>query len=383
MGAVAALALGAGFWRGALGNDPSGGGPRGAGYGALGAPDENGIRLPGRFRARLVARGGEPVSGTGYGWHIESDGAATFPARDGGWVMVANSETPAPGGGASAIRFARDGRSHDAYRVLEGTAENCAGGPTPWGTWLSCEEHEEGRVWECDPAGRRRARVRDAMGVFRHEAAAVDPRSRHVYLTEDLEDGLLYRFTPKRWPRLDAGRLEAAGVDDNGSVRWFRVPDPSARRRPTRRQVPRATPFGRAEGIWLDSGIVYIATTYDSRIHAYDTRRQRIEVIYDGLAAGSTPLVRVDNITASAAGELFVCEDLATDQVTMGVMARDRVISPFLAITGPNHAGSELTGVTFAPGGDRFYFASQRAHGLKGEVYEVSGPFHGLRGQDS
>ena len=379
VGAAAALAFGVGFWRGALGDDPAGEKPLGGGYGEIGSPDANGICLPEGFRARLVARGGEPVGGTGHRWHVESDGAATFPAADGGWTLVANSETPAPGGGASAIRFGRDGHAIDAYRILEGTSQNCAGGATPWGTWLSCEEHEEGRVWECDPAGRRPARVHDAMGVFKHEAAAVDARGRHVYLTEDLEDGLLYRFTPRRWPRLDAGRLEAAAVGEGGAVRWLGVADPSARRHPTRRQVAAATPFRRAEGIWLDSGTVYIATTYDSRIHAYDTRSRSIEVIYDGMAQRSAPLVRVDNITASRAGELFVCEDIATEEITMGVMTRERSVTPFLTVTGPNHERSELTGVAFAPAGDRLYFSSQRAHGLKGEVYEVRGPFRGAR----
>ena len=55
-----------------------------------------------------------------------------------------------------------------------------------------------GLVWECDPAGERRALSRPAMGTFKHEAAAVDPRGRRIYLTEDLIDGGLYRFTPGR-----------------------------------------------------------------------------------------------------------------------------------------------------------------------------------------
>ena len=381
VGAAATLAFGAGFWKGAFdgGGSDSAAGPRarGAGYGPSGAADANGIRLPDGFEARLVTRGGDLVADTGHRWHPASDGAATFPTGDGGWILVSNCEQLE--GGAGAIRFAAGGEVVDAYPILEGTTQNCAGGPTPWGTWLSCEEYEEGRVWECDPAGRRAARVHDAMGVFKHEAAAVDPRGKRVYLTEDWEDGAFYRYTPRRWPDLAEGLLELARVSGGGAVEWTEVPDPAARRRPTRRQVSGTTRFARAEGIWFDSGTVYVSTTFDSRIQAYDTRRERFEVIYDGLATRDAPLVRVDNITASRGGELFVCEDIATDQINMGVMTRERKVTRFLSVTGANHVDSELTGATFDPSGSRLYFSSQRASGASGEIYEVSGPFRGRR----
>jgi secreted PhoX family phosphatase len=362
LGSVAALAFG-----GALRH---GGGS--AGYGPLAAPDANGIRLPAGFRSRVVARGGRPVPGTGYRWHPAPDGAACFPASDGGWILVSNSETLE--GGASAIRFRPDGRVADAYRILAGTMQNCSGGATPWGTWLSCEEIEDGRVWECDPDGRRDALVRPAMGVFKHEAAAVDAAGRKVYLTEDLMDGRLYRFTPDRWPDLAAGTLEVATVVPGGTLRWTRVPDPAARRTPCRRQVPASTPFKRAEGIWIEDGVLYLATTGDSRIHAYDMRGGRVEVVYDGLAARDAPLIRVDQLTASPAGELFVCEDLATEEIHVGVLARSGEVSRFLAVTGREHDGSELTGVAFDPSGRRMYLASQRAAGA-GAVYEITGSF--------
>lgn len=376
VGAAVALGFGAAFWRGAF--DGGGGGgasarPRGAGYGPRRPPDEYGIRLPERFESRLIARGEREVAGTGHRWHLASDGSATFPTHDGGFILVSNSEDLK--GGAGAIRFDARGQIRDAYGILEGTTSNCSGGPTPWGTWLSCEEFEEGRVWECDPAGRRKASVHPAMGVFKHEAAAVDPVGRHVYLTEDLIDGAFYRYTPRRWPDLSEGLLEFARVARAGSVSWTRVPDPSARRKPTRRQVPGTTEFKRAEGIWFDSGTVYVATTADARIHAYDTRRRRIAVIYDGLASPSAPLLHVDQITASRAGELFVCEDQATREIDIGVITPSRAVSRFLSVTGPNHVGSELTGAAFDPSGGRFFFSSQRAHGGKGEIYEVSGPF--------
>jgi secreted PhoX family phosphatase len=374
-GGVAAVSLGATFWKEVL-QGSGGGRPKGPGYGPRRPPDEHGIRLPEGFRSRVVARGKERVPGTDYRWHIASDGAATFPTADGGWILVSNSEDLK--GGASAIRFDRQGQIRDAYSILRGTTSNCSGGGTPWGTWLSCEEVEGGYVWECDPTGRRPAQRHVAMGSFKHEAAAVDPRERRVYLTEDLKDGLLYRYTPERWPQLDKGILEAATVKPGGAVSWTEVPDPQARSVDTRDQVRGATRFRRGEGIWYDDGTVYVATTIDSRIHAYDTRRRRIEVIYDGLASADTPLLRVDQLTGSRAGELFVCEDIATEEIDIGLIERSGRVSKFLSVTGREHQGSELTGATFDPLGRRLYFSSQRARET-GAIYEVSGPFRRSR----
>lgn len=380
VGGVATVALGGALWRESLDAAPAGVRRPASGYGPRGAPDAEGLRLPEGFRARTIARGREPVAGTGYVWHEASDGMATFPTGDGGWILVSNSETLE--GGASAIRFAPGGEVADAYRILSGTMQNCSGGGTPWGTWLSCEEIEGGRVWECDPTGRRKAVVRPALGAFKHEAAAVDPTGRRIYLTEDLVDGGLYRFTPARWPDLDAGLLEIATVARDGSVRWTEVPDPAARREVTRRQVPDSTAFARGEGIWHDAGTVYVATTADHRIHAYDTRAGRIDVLYDGLATPDAPLLRVDALTGTRGGEVFVCEDIALEEIDIGVLDRRGNVSRFLSVTGPLHHRSELTGVTFDPSGARMYFASQRAGGSgeeigPGAIYEVSGPFRG------
>ena len=382
IGAVSAIGLGAAFWGDVFDAAGSGARSRGPGYGPRGPANQHGLRLPEGFRSRIVARGGEAVAGTGYRWHEASDGMACLPTEDGGFLLVSNSETFL--GGASGIRFGARGEVRDAYRILDGTTQNCSGGATPWGTWLSCEEVSGGLVWECDPAGRRRAVSRPAMGRFKHEAAAVDPRRRRIYLTEDLMDGRLYRFTPARWRDLSSGLLEVARVDRAGSVSWTEVRDPAAARAATRKQVRGSTRFKRAEGIWHDNGTIYVATTGDHRVHAYDISRQRIKVIYDGLGSGPTPLLRVDQLTANRAGEVFVCEDLATEEIDIGLIDRSGRVSRFLSATGPDHAGSELTGVTFDPSGTRMYFSSQRAFGSSGApgpgaVYEVSGPFRGSR----
>jgi secreted PhoX family phosphatase len=387
VGGAAAVSLGAVFWDDLF--DSVDGRPlrRGRGYGPLRPPNEDGFRLPEGFTSRIVARGEEPVPGSDYRWHVASDGMATFPADDHGFVLVSNSE--AFDGGASAIRFDSNGTVRDAYRILSGTTQNCSGGGTPWGTWLSCEEVEDGRVWECDPAGQRRAVPHAAMGIFKHEAAAVDARERRVYLTEDLIDGGLYRFTPEQWPDLSSGLLEIALVKRGGEVEWADVPDPSAARERTRRQVRGSTRFKRAEGIWLDGGTLYISTTGDHRVHAYDIGHARIRVIYDGLASRSAPLLRVDQMTGSRAGEVFVCEDIATDEIDMGVIASDGTVSRFLSVTGPQHTGSELTGVTFDPTGTRMFVSSQRAFPKSelepgpGAIYEITGPFRGATSRPS
>jgi secreted PhoX family phosphatase len=367
-----ALAFGPAFWRNALAvPGQPGPGP----YGPLGPPNADGLKLPEGFRSRLIARAGRPVSGTDYIWHIFPDGQATYAAGDGGWILVSNCEAPAfIGGGASAIRFDAGGNVTHAYRILGGTNINCAGGATPWGTWLSCEEFEAGRVWECDPRGEVAAVARPAMGVFKHEAVTVDPRGRRVYLTEDEGDGGFYRFTPKHYPDLSEGRLEIATVRATGKVKWADMPDPAATSTPTRYQVQGSTSFARGEGIWFDSGTVYVATTRDNRIHAYDTTGQKIDVIYDAAALADPPLTGVDNVTVSRAGDLYVCEDNGTSELDLGLITPTHEIARFLTATGPQHARSELTGVIFGPSGSRLYVSSQRFMG-PGAIFEVTGPF--------
>jgi secreted PhoX family phosphatase len=365
-----ALAFGPDFWRRAYA-DPATPGP--GPYGSLAGrvADANGIVLPEGFTARVLGRNGEVVAGTDHEWHALPDGGATFAHDDGGWTYVSNSEVPAGGGGVGALRFDADGEVVGATRILADTSTNCAGGPTPWGTWLSCEEIAEGRVWECDPTGERPAEVRPALGTFKHEAVAVDPDDERLYLTEDEPDGRFYRFTPAAYPSLDEGLLEVAVVADDLGVTWSEVPEPTDITTPTRAQVPESTAFDGGEGIWFDSGVVYFTTKGDNVVRGYHVADARMEVVYDAGVLDDPPLTGVDNVTVAPNGDLFVCEDGGDMQLVL--ITPDRVVAPFLQVLGDDD--SELAGCAFDPAGQRLYISSQRGGGGGGITYEVSGPF--------
>jgi sugar lactone lactonase YvrE len=398
--ATGALALGPAFWKQALAAPAT---PGESPYGPLAAtPDANGFRLPQGFTSRVVARANEVVPGTTYRLPTFPDGQATYGLADGGWILATNSETPNFEGGVSAIRFDASGAPQAAYRILTNTSTNCSGGPTPWGTWLSCEETDRGAVWECDPTKASQGVRRPALGLFKHEAVAVDSVGQRLYLTEDNSDGGFYRFTPELYPVLDRGLLEVAVVAADGSVTWVPVPNPQPGSGDplTKDQVPQMTQFKRGEGIWFDSGVVYVATTSDNKVHAYDTVAQRIDVIYDRASHPDSPLSGVDNMTVSPSGDLFICEDNGADGGTLdiGMITPDDVVSRFCSVQGPEHvfpgalpapadvipSSSELTGPIFDPSGTRLYVCSQRSRRAgvgppSGAIYEITGPFRLVR----
>lgn len=338
-----------------------------------------GLLLPPGFSARVVARSGEPVvSGSGIVWHAAPDGGAVFAVDDGGWIYVSNCELDESQGGASAIRFAADASISDAYPILSGTNRNCAGGPTPWNTWLSCEEVANGIVWECDPYGTKPARPLPALGQFMHEAAAVDPQTLQVYMTEDRRDGGFYRFTPASVsngiPDLESGLLEIAGMDADGNVTWKEVPDPSGEDIATRYQVEGSAPFAGGEGAWHADGIVYFTTKHDNRVWAYDIQGNRIDLVYSEDYFAAPVLTGVDNVTVSQAGTVYVAEDGGNMQIV--AINPQQQVFPVIQILG--HEKSEVTGPAFDATGTRLYFSSQRgATGTPkdGVTYEVTGPF--------
>ncbi|MDW6065616.1 DUF839 domain-containing protein [Streptomyces sp. FXJ1.4098] len=371
---TSAAAFGGTLMRGAAYAAPAQNGP--GPYGALGAADANAIQLPTGFTSRVIARSGKVVSGTSYTWHNAPDGGACF-ADGTGWIYVSNSEV-STGGGVGAVKFDSSGAITGAHRILSNTRNNCAGGATPWQTWLSCEEVSRGYVYETDPWGVKAATRRDAMGQFKHEAAAADPVRKVIYLTEDETDGCFYRFVPATWGDLSSGTLQVlvAGTAASGSFSWTNVPDPDGSPTATRDQVSSAKVFNGGEGCHYAGDTVWFTTKGDNRVWQLNLSNSTYELAYDDslVNPGSAPLTGVDNVTGSSSGDLFVAEDGGNMEIC--IITPDDIVAPFLRING--QSGSEITGPAFSPDGTRLYFSSQRGtsgSSSGGITYEVTGPF--------
>jgi uncharacterized protein len=202
--------------------------PGPAGYGPL-VPDPAGIlSLPAGFTYTIVAKSGATKLESGHVTPDDPDGTAAFVRHGGnGSVLVNNHEIggsepngvptipgfvydPRARGGTTTIEVDKDGNRVREYVSLAGTHNNCAGGATPWSTWLTCEETESapsgsslrhGYVFEVDPYDQdanRDPKPIKALGRYAHESCVVDAQTGAIYLTEDATapNGLLFRFTP-------------------------------------------------------------------------------------------------------------------------------------------------------------------------------------------
>jgi secreted PhoX family phosphatase len=251
-------------------------------------------------------------------------GAVTVRIGANNTVRLPGQPDPAPftgyaAGGTTNLSF-RDNRWAGSAASLGGTLGNCAGGPTPWGSWLSCEEtvldfsliggKKHGYVYEtaADPAQSIATPIVE-MGRFVHEAVAIDPATGHVYLTEDNRNCCsLFRYVPvdtsgglgslQRGGRLQAARIKAVLVQavpqtlaasnntalldprigDTYELEWVDIADPDAEPRTVAGQpggVSLAVMAGptiqalaagcarwaRGEGIWAAGGRLFIVDT--------------------------------------------------------------------------------------------------------------------------
>lgn len=326
------------------------------------------------FTPRIIARSGiAPVQGLNYHWHSAPDGGGSFETSDGGWIYVSNSERNKRGS-VGALRFDGNAEIIDAYTILENTRRNCSGTETPWNTWLSCEETSTGIVWECDPFNINASIARPELGVFRHESACVDPITSQIYLTEDQNDGCLYRFTPTFGLSTDVsnlsdGLLEVA-IKSNDSIDWIAIPDPSASGEKLRYQVPGSRKFKGGEGITHHQHYLFFTTKIDKIIWRYNTINRSLKKIQN--IGGN----RIDDIINTPGGDILVAQDGPAPRILL-LTNNFKDTTTFALL--PDHDDSEITGFAFDPSGQRLYFSSQRGNtGLDehGITFELSGNFN-------
>jgi secreted PhoX family phosphatase len=358
-----------------------------------GAKLSNGAPVPGDFDG-MAAIGGGRRGETLLVRNHELGGSAGDP--------VAGVRPYAGGGpgGTTALVVGPDRRVREEIVCSSGTRENCAGGATPWGTWITCEEEhadEHGYAFEVDPRDPEselsRTPIR-AMGHFPHEAVAVDRRTGMVYLTEDgagapagLDgESFLYRFVPDE-PRGGpgtlhrGGRLEALALDEptggtlaqgrRSGVAWRPVDPEDAHRDALALGCAR---FRRLEGCDFAYGTLWFADTSGGpgkggQIFRYRPASRTLELFYE--AAGRRQTETPDNLTVTPFGDLWYCTDERKRLVGLTPagevyeVARNRL------------NGSELAGPTFSPDG-RTLFLNLQSPGL---TFAIWGPFdQGLEG---
>ncbi len=295
-----------------------------------------------------------PSRHDGMGVALEQDGILTLLRNHEIWTETGSFAPPEltydrkAGGGVTRIRFdSKRGEWLDSVPALGGTMTNCAGGPTPWGSWLSCEEdlsssgygsrlkRNHGYVFEVDALGDTQPDPIKDMGRFLHEACAVDPESGFVYMTEDNDTSGFYRFLPDTPGKLrEGGRLQMLKARDNTRLRTESVPQGSrfdaqwldinkpdiAHQRRTHNSMgvfmqgynDGGAVFRRGEGcIFAHGKVVFACTTGGAyglgQIWAYDTKEESLELILE--SPDEEQLNHPDNLAVSPRGGLLMCED--------------------------------------------------------------------------
>jgi secreted PhoX family phosphatase len=320
-------------------------------------------------------------------------------------------------GGTTTAELDADLAVVNEYVSLAGTNNNCAGGFTPWGTWLTCEETEDviddgferdhGFVFEVDPfdvENNKTPTPLEGLGRFAHEAVSVDPATGMLYLTEDASgpNGLLYRATPTNATgaygslregatlealvaSLDGGFIaDLSEVSEIGTVlttEWAAIPDPLAVEDSTRVQLNKVTRSRKLEGTWWGNEAMYVACSYarhddgsvgehDGQVWKLDPAANTMELaVQFGINPdpASDTFDSPDNITVAPWGGLILCSDGEGAQHLFTVSADGEP-----ALFGKNVRGEdEFTGAVFSADGATLFVCLQSP----GVTFAITGPW--------
>ncbi|WP_247232299.1 alkaline phosphatase PhoX [Telluribacter sp. SYSU D00476] len=424
---------------------------RPVGYGPL-LPDPHGLlNLPKGFTYQIISRQGETMSD---GLLVPGlpDGMGTFRGTNGKTILIRNHElSPDPiwgspygldgslaskvdrsllydpgsggrpelGGTTTLVYNPATARVERQFLSLTGTARNCAGGPTPWNTWLTCEEtikragfegcqKDHGFVFEVPATDYPRLHPAvpiKPMGRMNHEAVAVDPRTGIVYMTEDISDSLIYRYLPtvprqlhkggtlqalmirdqksvdtRNWPTLTAPVFPVGQTFD---VMWVDLeevesPDDDLRYQGFDKGAAR---FARTEGMWFGNNEVYFACTNGGKsqlgqVFRYVPSSQegkpqeksspgKLELFIE---SNSTELLQnCDNLTVAPWGDVILCED-NDHPFLVGVTPKGEL---YRLAENVAHK-TEFAGGVFSPTGET-YFVNMQGTGM---TIAITGPWH-------